>query len=108
MPESAPLLRPLMPILAAVATKSASKLHDIPAAFWLNLALVILAIIVAVFVLRKIAGLNKVVFAVVVAIGLTVVGFNWIYERNEPVWATPVVQWLAGFFPTKATPLKNR
>ena len=96
-----------MPILAA-ATNATSRLRDIPAAFWLNLALVILAIVAGVFVLRKIAGFNKVVFAVIVAIGLTVVGFNWIYERNEPAWATPVVQWLAGFFPTKATPLKNR
>jgi hypothetical protein len=30
-----------------------------------------------------------------------VVGFQWIYERNEPKWATPVVEKLANFFPSK-------
>jgi len=28
-----------------------------------------------------------------------VVGFNWVYERNEPTWTVPAVRWLAMFFP---------
>jgi hypothetical protein len=45
--------------------------------------------------------MNKVVLGVIVAVGLSFVGFSWIYERNEPDWATPVVSRLADFFPSK-------
>ena len=29
------------------------------------------------------------------------VGFNWIYERNEPAFLTPIVEKIAPFFPAK-------
>jgi len=45
--------------------------------------------------------MNKVVLTVIVLIVLSTIGFNWIYQRNEPAWATPVVEKLAGFFPSK-------
>jgi len=77
------------------------KLQHIPPAFWLKLGLAVLAVILAVVLLRKIAQMNKVILAAVVFVVLTIVGFNWIYQRNEPSWATPVVEKLAGFFPTK-------
>lgn len=87
---------------AAALFVAATSIRDIPAEIWIRLAIAILAIVLAVFVLRKLAKMNKVVLAVVVFVVLTIVGFNWIYERNEPAWATPAVKWLAGFFPTKA------
>jgi hypothetical protein len=86
----------------AAATKSASeRAGGIPMDVWLKLGVGIGALILAVVVLRKLAKVNKVVLTVVVLLVLSFVGFNWIYERNEPAWATPVVQWLAGFLPTK-------
>jgi hypothetical protein len=45
---------------------------------------------------------NKVVLAVVVLVVLSIIGFNWIYERNEPAWATPVIEKIAEFLPSKA------
>lgn len=88
-----------MQFLAAATT--ADKLKEIPVDFWWKLGLGVLALIVLVVLLRKVAKMNKVVLTVVVFVILTVVGFNWIYERSEPAWATPVVEWLSGFFPSK-------
>lgn len=76
--------------------------------FWIKMGIAVVALVVLVIVLRKVAKMNKVLLGVIVFIVVTVVGFNWIYERNEPEWATPAVNWLAGFFPTKGTQNKNR
>ena len=86
---------------AAVSQNVTDRLREIPTEFWVKLGLGILAIIVAVVVLRKIAKINKVVLGMIVVLALSFIGFNWIYERNEPGWATPVVNWLAEYFPTK-------
>ncbi len=77
------------------------RLRDIPPDVWLKLGLGVLAIIVAVIVLRKLAKMNKFILGFLVLLGLTFLGFNWIYERNEPAWATPFVQAVAGFFPAR-------
>lgn len=91
-----------MTFLAAAASPSVSeRLHEIPAEFWTKLGIGILGLIVLVAVLRKVAKINKVVLAVIIVLVVSFVGFNWIYERNEPKWATPVVNWLANYFPSK-------
>ncbi len=88
-------------IAAAAASTSADKLRQIPKEFWIRMGLGILAIVAAVVLLRKLAKVNKVVLTIVVLLVCSIVGFNWIYERTEPAWATPAVNWLAGFFPSK-------
>ena len=45
--------------------------------------------------------MNKAVLGAIVFVLVTVISFQWIYERNEPDWATPVVEKLANFFPSK-------
>jgi hypothetical protein len=87
----------------AAAITTADKLKDIPTDFWLKLLLAVAALVVAIIFLRKVAKMNKVVLTIVVLIVLTTVGFNWIFERNEPKWATPAVSWLGGFFPNKGS-----
>ena len=91
----------LMQLLAA-ATTTADKLSAIPADFWLKLALGVVALVVGFIILRKVAGMNKVVLTVLALFFATMGGFNWIYERSEPAWATPFVSVVAGFVPTKA------
>lgn len=86
-------------LLAAATTME--KIEKLPVQFWLKAALVIVVFIGGVLLIRKVAGMNKAVLAAVVFVAFTVVGFSWIYERNEPGWATPVVEKLAGFFPSK-------
>ena len=84
-----------MLLLAAATAKT------IPPKFWIGIGVAILALIVTVIALRKLAKANKVIVTIVALLVLSIVGFNWIYERNEPAWATPAVQWLAEYFPTK-------
>jgi apolipoprotein N-acyltransferase len=87
----------------AVATTTSDKLREIPMDFWLKAVLVVVAFVVAILLFRKVAQMNKALFAGVIVFALAMVGFNWIYERNEPAWATPTVTWLSGFFPNKGS-----
>lgn len=99
-----------MNLLAAVTTPPAGsaleKLRAIPADFWLRLGLAVLALVVLVALVSHVAKMNRVVVGVVAFVAVTVVGFNWIYERNEPSWATPAVGFFATFLPTKGPPPK--
>ena len=95
-----------MIIFAAAATAQtavANKLQQIPAEFWWRIGLGIAVVLGAVILLRRLAKVNKVFLGVGVFLAVTIVGFNWIYERNEPKWATPAVEFLAGFLPSKGT-----
>lgn len=76
-------------------------LRDIPIAFWLRLALAVALVVAAVVFTRKLSRANPIVLGVALFVAATMIGFSWIYERDEPAWATPAVQWLAGYFPTK-------
>lgn len=86
---------------ASGAPTATERLGEIPTEFWVRLGIGVFGLIALVLILRKLAKINKVVLAVGTLILVSSVGFYWIYERSEPAWATPVVQWLAGFFPTK-------
>jgi hypothetical protein len=86
----------------AAATTTADRLRAIPSDVWMKLALGVIGLVIALIILRKVAGMNKVVLTVVALFFATMGGFNWIYERSEPAWATPFVSVVAGFVPTKA------
>jgi hypothetical protein len=92
-----------MHFLATIAANQTAleKLKEIPPAFWLKIGIGIVAVIVAVVLIRKLAGANKIVLAIVTLLVVSIIGFNWIYERNEPAWATPMVETVAKFFPAK-------
>lgn len=89
-----------MLLLAATAME---KLQRVPMQFWLKAALAIVLFVAGVILLKKIAGMNKAILGAIVFVLVTVIGFQWIYERNEPAWATPVVEKLANFFPSKGS-----
>jgi hypothetical protein len=88
-------------LLAAAPAPAIEKIKHIPPAFWWKMGLAIAIFVAAIILLRKVARMNKVVLTIIVLIVMSTIGFNWIYQRNEPAWATPVVEKLAGFFPTK-------
>jgi len=88
---------------AAANTTALDKIEKIPPMFWLKVVLGIVGFIAVVIALRKIAGMNKVVLAVIGFIVFVVVGINWIYERNEPAFMTPVISKIAPFFPSKGS-----
>lgn len=90
-----------MHIPIAAAETTLSKIQSVPTDVWLKIGMAMLALIALVIVLRKVAHMNKLILAIVVALICSFVGFNWIYQGNEPDWARPVVQTLQKFFPTK-------
>lgn len=83
------------------ATSTAEKLSKVPPMFWVKVAVGIGAFILAIVLLRKLMQVNKVILIAVSVVTLAVVGFSWIYERNEPEFMTPVVDAIAPFFPSK-------
>jgi apolipoprotein N-acyltransferase len=94
----------MLEILAASLSphSGADRLLQIPLKFWLRLGTAILVLIIVVLGVRRLAQGNKPIIAVVAGLVASIVGFSWIYERNEPAWATPTVNFLSGYFPAKA------
>lgn len=90
-----------MAAMSLFALTALEKIQKVPASFWLQALGVVLAIVAVVMVLRGVAGTNKVVLGVVAFMIFTIVGVNWIYERNEPKFMTPVIEKIAPFFPSK-------
>lgn len=88
-----------------IAATALDKIKAVPADFWLKLGLGIIIVIAAVFLIRKAAGMNKVLLTVIILVVVSAVGFHWIYSRNEPRFLTPLIDKIAPFFPS-ANPQK--
>lgn len=84
-----------------LAVSTLDKLKAIPRDVWLKLGGVVLGLVLLIIILRKVAKMNKIILTIVVLFIVSVVGFNWVYERNEPAFLTPVVEKIAPFFPSK-------
>lgn len=87
-----------MLLLAATAME---KLEQVPKTFWVNALMALAAFVVGVLLVRHAAGMNKLVLALIVFLFVTVVAFQWVFERNEPRFLTPYVDKIAPFFPSK-------
>lgn len=90
-----------MLILAAATTME--KIQGIPASTWLKAAGLLVAFIAAIVILRKVANMNKLVLSAIALVVLSVVGFSWVYNRNEPAFMTPIIDKVAPFFPAKGS-----
>jgi apolipoprotein N-acyltransferase len=88
-------------LIFALAT--AEKLKEVPRSFWINAAIVILGLVAIVIIFRKIREMNKIVLGIILAFIFVLVGFNWVYNRNEPKFLTPFVDMVAPFLPTKGS-----
>ena len=60
----------------------------------------VVAIIAAVMIFRKVVKMNKIIASVIVFVVCTIMFFSWAYNRNEPKFLTPIVERIAPFFPT--------
>lgn len=85
-----------------LAISALEKAQNVPAKTWLNIGIGILIFIVALFVLKQAAKMNKIWLSIIIFVVLTMVGFQWIYSRNEPKFLTPLVDKIAPFFPSES------
>lgn len=81
------------------AASAIDTLKTLPPDTWMKIGIAVASLIIAVVVLRKLAGVNKIIMGVAIFVVVTVVFFSWIYNRNEPKFMTPIVEKLAPLFP---------
>jgi len=88
----------LTPILASL-----EHLKAVPPRFWTMVVGAVVLLILLKFVISTIRNTSKVLVGSVAFIGISITIINWVYNRTEPSWATPVISKIAncGFLPTK-------
>jgi uncharacterized membrane protein YraQ (UPF0718 family) len=90
-------------MVTLLAATTLEKLKNVSPQFWLKVIVAVAALIAAIFVLRWLLQMNKLLLGIIIFVIVGLVGFKWIYERNEPAVFTPVVSWVAQFFPRKGS-----
>ncbi|HKB57201.1 MAG TPA: hypothetical protein VKC51_06395 [Lacunisphaera sp.] len=82
------------------AVTAMEKLKTLPPDFWLKVGIGVVAVIVAIFVFRRVMKMNKIIASIIVVVVVSIVFFSWVYNRNEPKFLTPLVERIAPFFPS--------
>jgi uncharacterized membrane protein len=77
------------------------KVRQLPAKDLANLGLIVLVLIVAIFIIKQAAKMNRFVLFMILLVTALVVGFTWVYQRNEPRFLTPLIDGIAPFLPHK-------
>jgi hypothetical protein len=83
-----------------LAVTAIEKMKTLKPEVWLKIGIVIVGFLLAVLLFRRIMRMNKIIAGVVVFVGLSVLFFSWVYNRNEPKFMTPIVEKIAPFFPS--------
>lgn len=95
----------MLPLLVAAADKVTplEKLQNVSGQFWIKVFLVIVVFAAIIFLFKKLAGANKIILTIVLAVVCSIFCINWVYNRNEPPWMTWLIEPIAntGLFPTK-------
>jgi hypothetical protein len=89
--------------MQVLALTTLEKLRHVPVEFWLKLAVIVVVFVLAVLLIRGISHMNKALLSACIFFIVVVLGFHWIYDRNEPKFLTPVIDKIAPFFPSKST-----
>jgi hypothetical protein len=89
--------------MQVLALTTMEKLRHVPVEFWLKLAMIVVVFVLVVLLIRGISQMNKALLAAGIFFLVAVLGFHWIYDRNEPRFLTPVIDKIAPFFPSKST-----
>ena len=82
------------------AISATEKMKTLPPAVWLKIGIAIASLIIAVFIIRRVMKMNKIIAGVIIFVVMTVVFFSWVYNRNEPKFLTPIIERIAPFFPS--------
>jgi hypothetical protein len=86
-----------------LAATAVDKLSKVPPMFWVKVVGAIAGFVIAILVLRKLLEVNKVLVIAISVISFSVLWFQWIYERNEPSFMTPIIEPMSQFFPSKGS-----
>jgi MFS superfamily sulfate permease-like transporter len=87
--------------MVCFAISAVEKLNRVPRQNLINLGLGLLVLVVAIILVKLAARMNKFLLFMIIAVTVLVVGFTWVYERNEPKFLTPFIDGIAPFFPTR-------
>ncbi len=69
---------------------------------------VFLGIVAVIVIAVKIyQGSNKIFLSIILSAVVGIFFFNWIYNRNEPEFLTPIIEPLSNFFPSKGYERKD-
>ena len=83
-----------------LAVTALEKIKTLPPEIWGKIAIAVLAFILVIFLFRRVMKMNKIIGAIIVFVVVTIVFFNWVYNRTEPKFLTPIVDRIAPFFPS--------
>ncbi len=83
-----------------LAVTAFEKLQTLPKDVWLKVGTGIAIFVGAIFLLRRILKMNKIIAGIIVFVGGTVFFFSLVFNRNEPQLLTPIVEKIAPFFPS--------
>lgn len=87
--------------MLCLAVSAVEKLHRIPRHNLINLGLALLVLVVVIALVKIAARMNKFVLFAVIVVMVMVVGFTWVYERNEPKFLSPLIESLTPYFPSR-------
>ena len=80
-------------------------IHDayqqLPDGDWLRFGILLLVLLSTLWLVRLVSKVNRYVMLVVFIFGGTLLMANWVHNRNEPSFLTPVVDAVAPWFPAK-------
>jgi len=94
----------MLPLLAAVEkVKPLEKLQGVSGQFWLKVILAFILLAVAISVIKKAMGVNRIFMVIICMVVCGLCGVYWTYERTEPAFLTPIIEPIArsGFLPQK-------
>ena len=94
----------MLPLLAAIEkVKPLEKLSAVSGQFWIKVILGFIVLAVAIAVIKKAMGVNRIFMIIICMVVCGLCGVYWTYERNEPAFMTPIIEPIAnsGFLPQK-------
>ncbi len=85
-----------------IAALEMSKVTEkLPPDFLMKTAVFLGIVAVIVLAVKAYQSSNKILLSIGIFMVVGIVFFNWIYNRNEPEFLTPIIEPLSNFFPTK-------
>lgn len=75
--------------------------RQLPDGDWLRFGILLLVLLSVLWLVRMVSQVNRYVLLVALAFGGTFLVANWVHNRTEPSFLTPVVDVVAPWFPKK-------